>query len=76
MPLPTPRSGENQNEFVGRCMGDDEAKRDFPDQKIRLGVCFGRFRRACGGTAPGKSVGEMFAVLEPILRSLGESDDS
>lgn len=40
MPLPTPHSGEQRNEFVRRCMSDPQSKRDFPDRQRRLAVCF------------------------------------
>jgi len=40
MPLPQPRSRENEQEFVQRCMGDDEARKQFPDQDQRAAVCY------------------------------------
>ena len=45
MPLPTSNSGENQNDFISRCMSDSTAKQDFPDNKQRLAVCFSKFKR-------------------------------
>ena len=39
MPLPKPRSDENEGEFVDRCMGDSEAVGDFPDSGQRFAVC-------------------------------------
>ena len=75
MPLPTPRSGESQGDFVGRCVGNDQAKRDFPDRSQRLAVCLSRFRRVRGGEPPSKSAQEMYEVLEPILKSMEEEID-
>lgn len=43
MPLPTPRKGEKKDEFVSRCMGDEEARRTFPDQQQRAGVCYSQW---------------------------------
>ena len=43
--LPTPRKNEKQDAFVSRCMSNAEAKREFPEQKQRLAVCFSQFRK-------------------------------
>lgn len=43
--MPTPRSGESRDEFVSRCMGDAEARRDFPEQDQRAAFCFSQWRR-------------------------------
>jgi hypothetical protein len=40
MPLPIPLPDEERNDFISRCMGDDEAKSKFPDAKQRLTYCF------------------------------------
>ena len=45
MPLPEPRSGESEDDFISRCMSNDTAIEDFPEQDQRLGVCFNQFRR-------------------------------
>ena len=39
MPLPKPRSGEQREEFLGRCMGNPTALADFPDRSQRYAVC-------------------------------------
>lgn len=39
MPIPKPRKNETKNDFIGRCMGSDAMKRDFPDNKQRVAVC-------------------------------------
>lgn len=44
--MPTPRSGETERQFVDRCMSDEEAKRDFPDNEQRLAFCGSTYRRA------------------------------
>jgi protease-4 len=51
MPLPTPREGETQDDFISRCMGDDEANSTFPDQEQRSAVCFRQWREAHGEEA-------------------------
>lgn len=37
--MPTPNSGESQDEFVDRCMTDSESIADFPDEEQRFAVC-------------------------------------
>lgn len=51
MPLPTPREGETQDEFVSRCMGDETMRQDFADQEQRSAVCFRQWREAHGEAA-------------------------
>jgi signal peptide peptidase SppA len=51
MPLPTPREGEEQDEFISRCMGDETANADFPDQEQRAAVCHRQWREAHGEQA-------------------------
>ena len=46
MPLPTPRKGETQDEFISRFMSNEEAKREFPDQEQRTAVAFETWRRS------------------------------
>lgn len=37
--MPEPRSGEDHDDFISRCMGDDEAVEDFPDEDQRFAFC-------------------------------------
>ena len=37
--MPSPRDNETRDDFISRCMGDDEANRDFPDQSQRFAFC-------------------------------------
>ena len=43
--MPTPRKGEKKDEFISRCMGDEEANADFPDQKQRAAFCYSQWER-------------------------------
>ena len=46
MPLPKPRTGESQNDFISRCMGNEEIKRDFGSgSKQAQAVCFSQFKK-------------------------------
>ena len=39
MPLPKPNTGETEDEFISRYMGDDVTNTDFPDEEQRAAVC-------------------------------------
>lgn len=45
MPIPTPKKGEDQNKFMGKCMGDETMKKEFPMQKQRIAVCLSQMKR-------------------------------
>jgi len=45
MPLPLPKKGETSQDFISRCMGYEIMKREFPEQKQRLAVCYSQFRK-------------------------------
>lgn len=38
-PMPKPTPSETKDEFLSRCMGDEEALNDFPDNDQRYAVC-------------------------------------
>ena len=48
MPLPKRRKGEDKKKFVSRCMGDEVMKKDYPDQKQRVAVCYSQAVADCG----------------------------
>lgn len=37
--MPKPRKDERRSEFIGRCMSDDKARRDFPSRSQRFAFC-------------------------------------
>jgi len=39
MPLPKPKSNEDKDTFIDRCMGDENAVEEFPDESQRRAVC-------------------------------------
>lgn len=45
MPLPTKHKNEEQGKFMARCMSNAVMKREFPENKQRLAVCFSQYRR-------------------------------
>ena len=49
--MPSPRKGEQQKDYISRCMSSEEAKKDFPDSKQRVAFCNSKWRqRGKGGT--------------------------
>jgi len=54
MPLPKPKpSGETNEQWMGRCMGDATIKNDFKDPKQRVAVCLNLGREHHGPAANG-----------------------
>lgn len=41
--MPTPGATESKDEFLQRCMGDDEMNSEFPDQSQRYAVCISKW---------------------------------
>lgn len=48
MPLPKPKDDENQQDFISRCMGNDQTNEEFPDRDQRAAVCHTQWRKARG----------------------------
>lgn len=44
MPLPKPNKDETKDEFVSRFMSNEEAKKEFPEQKQRLAIAYEKWR--------------------------------
>ena len=45
MPLPKPKSGENKDNFISRCMGSGEMNSEYPEQDQRAAVCYSQWER-------------------------------
>ena len=45
MPLPTPNRGEAKNDFIGRFMGSEAMKREFPNHEQRVAVAHSQWRK-------------------------------
>lgn len=39
MPIPERKKDEEKNVFIGRCMGDETMKKEYPDSKQRVAIC-------------------------------------
>ena len=45
MPLPKPKPGESQIEFISRCSANPTMNEEYPDTKQRVAVCYTQWRR-------------------------------
>lgn len=44
MPLPKPKSGEKQKEFIQRCVTDNTMTKEFPQTDQRVAVCYQQWK--------------------------------
>jgi len=57
MPMPSPKDGEEKNDFISRFMSSEAMKKEYPDQKQRVAVAYAQWRKKHGKTAaPPKAV--------------------
>lgn len=68
MPIPSPRKGEKESKFIGRCMGDGTMKSEYPKNPQRLAVCYSSWRKVRGGKPPPKGEKLMVAVKTVVER--------
>lgn len=52
MPIPNPKKAEPQKKFMSRCMSNGTMKKEYPDNKQRVAICFGSWRKKHGGKSP------------------------
>ena len=45
MPIPKPRKGEKDKDFLKRCMADDVMVREYPDRKQRYAICQSQLKK-------------------------------
>lgn len=50
--MPSPGPTEDEDEFISRCMGDEEAMADFPDEDQRYAVCISKWEGKADGFSP------------------------
>ena len=61
MPLPKPKDGESQDDFISRCMSNDTMKEDYTDNDQRLAVCFSQWKNK---DKKGMDIEEMRGIVE------------
>jgi HK97 family phage prohead protease len=52
MPIPKPKKGEKEDDFIERCMGNETMKDEYPDNDQRLAICYDSWRKEKGGEKP------------------------
>lgn len=76
MPVPKPRSGEKQDDFMARCMHEVSKNPDRP-QKQNVAICMNTWREAHGGKkSAGKSIDDMPNRLALIAKTTGKINAS
>jgi hypothetical protein len=45
MPIPKREKNEDKQKFIGRCMGNETMKKDYPDTQQRVAICLGQTRQ-------------------------------
>lgn len=73
MPLPSPRKGESEDDFVARFMASSEAKSEFSDREQRLAVAFSTFRRRMRKSA-GRIREVAKVVAEAVVKAIHGTD--
>lgn len=54
--MPTPRAGEDREDWLDRCMGDSESVADFPDADQRFAVCISKWEERADKPVEQKSL--------------------
>jgi hypothetical protein len=62
MPIPRPRDGEAESDFIGRCMR--ALSTEFPKNEVRAGVCYTSWREHHGKTAAQDAI--KAALAQPL----------
>jgi HK97 family phage prohead protease len=64
MPILKPSPGESQDDFMGRCMGDDKMASEFPNRGQRAAVCLSSYQEGSKMSEAVESMNEDEAVEE------------
>ena len=62
MPLPKPKSGEKEQDFISRCMSNSVMKEEFKDKDQRVAVCYSQFKKTNENS-------ELNEIMNKYLRS-------
>lgn len=54
--MPSPGPTESEDEFISRCMSDEEAMSDFPDDDQRYAVCISKWEGKADGFSPNEAM--------------------
>lgn len=45
MPLPSKQTKESKDDFMNRCLSDEESKKEFKNIKQRIAVCLSQWKK-------------------------------
>lgn len=68
MPLPEPKQNETRGEFLLRCMADETARREFPNDSQRYAVCNSQAAKRKRPAATGGAGSVAASENEKVLR--------
>lgn len=71
MPIPKPREGQSEDEYIGTCMADSTMNSDYPDNSQRYAICIGTWQDK-NQTQITEGVKTMDAIKE-IQQAIGEA---
>jgi selenocysteine-specific translation elongation factor len=61
MPIPKPKQNEDKQKFVGRCMGNETMKKDYPNVQQRIAICLGQTKQKGKSNLLAEVQDELFA---------------
>lgn len=68
MPIPKPNTGEKEDEFISRCMGNDIMIEEYPEEEQRAAVCYNEWRKK-------KAKLETMAMKDVEIAEIGKYKD-
>lgn len=69
MPIPSPRKGQSQEDFMKFCMGSEVMTKEFPEQKQRVAVCLSKWKEAHKGSESSnlETENQLLKIIESFL---------
>lgn len=46
MPIPQPKAGQEQDEYISECMTNETMVNEFPEKDQRLAVCYAEWKKS------------------------------
>jgi len=74
MPIPKPKSGESQNDFLQRCMSDDKIISEYP-QDQRAAVCRSAYKEHLAGEKISFDYDDTFSTQKGFDRAMRLVED-
>jgi len=68
VPIPKPRQGEQESDFIARCASNQTMNDDYPDNSVRLGICYTQWRNR------NKAMNERLTIKDLEIKSLNSKE--